>query len=239
VSGPLDGRSAVVSGASRGIGAAIARALAGAGARVAMLARSRDALATRAAELGSNAVPLPCDLADPDAVRRAAGEISTLFDGAPSILVNNAGLFVLSPVERLEPATFRAALDVNLMAPFLLVRAFLPAMRARGTGHIITIGSIADHIAFPENAAYAASKFGVRGLHEVLRAELRATGVRATLVSPGPTDTPLWDAVEPDTRPGFTPRASMLRPDAVAEAVLFALTREPAVNIDEIRLSAG
>jgi NADP-dependent 3-hydroxy acid dehydrogenase YdfG len=101
----------------------------------------------------------------------------------------------------------------------------------------VTVGSIADRAAFPENGAYAASKFGLRGLHEVLRAELRGTGVRATLISPGPVDTALWDAVDPDNRPGFTPRASMLDPDAVANAVIYAVTQPADVNIDELRLS--
>jgi NADP-dependent 3-hydroxy acid dehydrogenase YdfG len=101
----------------------------------------------------------------------------------------------------------------------------------------VSIGSIADRVAFPENGAYAASKFGLRGLHQVLRAELAGSGVRATLVSPGPVDTALWNEVDPDNRPGFTPRASMLRADAVAAAVLFAVSQPPDVNVDELRLS--
>ena len=128
-------------------------------------------------------------------VSRAASEVAGRFGGAPSILINNAGHFVLGPAHQLSPDEFRSSLDVNLLAPFLLARAFLPAMLARGTGHIVSIRSIADHMAFPENAAYSASKYGLRGLHEVLRAELRGTGVHATLISPGPTDTPLWDPV--------------------------------------------
>src|SRR5205807_1935193 len=81
------------------------------------------------------------------------------------------------------------AIEVNLVAPFRLIRALLPVMRLRGRGDIVNIGSIADHMAFPENAAYAASKHGLRALHDVMRAELRGTGVRVTLVSPGPVDT--------------------------------------------------
>jgi NADP-dependent 3-hydroxy acid dehydrogenase YdfG len=151
--------------------------------------------------------------------------------------VNNAGAFALAQIDRMPTEDFARIVDVNLVAPFHLVRTFLPGMRERGAGHIVTIGSIADRTTFPENGAYAASKFGVRAMHEVMRAELRGSGVRTTLISPGPVDTPLWDPLSPETRPGFTPRAAMLTADAVAEAILFALTRPPAVNIDELRLS--
>jgi NADP-dependent 3-hydroxy acid dehydrogenase YdfG len=144
---------------------------------------------------------------------------------------------MIAPVERLSPADFRATLDTNLVAPFLLVRALVPAMRARGSGTIVTVGSVADRTTFPENGAYAASKYGLRALHEVVRAELRGSGVRATLVSPGPVDTPLWDALDPDAREGFTPRAAMLSADAVADAILYVATRPAEVNVDELRLS--
>jgi NADP-dependent 3-hydroxy acid dehydrogenase YdfG len=143
----------------------------------------------------------------------------------------------LATVDTTDPRDFAAAIDVNLIAPFRLIRAFLPAMRARKRGHIVSIGSIADHVAFPENGGYAASKFGLRGLHEVLRAESRDSGVRVTLISPGPVNTALWDDVNPDDRPGFTPRSAMLTPEAVAAAVVFAVTQPGDVNIDELRLS--
>ena len=87
---------------------------------------------------------------------------------------------------------------MNLARPFHVARAFLPAMRKAGTGSFISVGSVADHVGFPENAAYAASKFGLRGLHETLLAEYRGSGVRLTLVSPGPTDTEVWDQVDLD-----------------------------------------
>ena len=238
---PLGGRTAVVTGASRGIGLAVARSLAGAGARVAMLARGAAALEARAAELSARdagrAVAVPCDVGDAAAVARAVAVVEARLGGAPDVIVNNAGRFTLAAVEHTSPDDFARALDVNLVAPFLLVRAWVGALRARGGGHLVTIGSIADHHAFPENGAYAAGKFGLRALHEVLRAELSGSGVRATLVSPGPVDTPLWDGLDPDTRPGFTPRARMLAPDAVADAVLFALLQPPAVNVDLLRLS--
>ena len=231
---PLAGRVAVVTGASRGIGLAVARVLAGAGARVAMLARSAAALREAARPLGAAAVP--CDVADERAVGRALERIGGEL-GAPEILVNNAGIVRLAPVERTSAADLRETLEVNLVAPFVLARALLPGMRAAGRGHVVTIGSIADRATFPENGAYAASKFGARAMHQVLREELRGSGVRATLVSPGPVDTPLWDAIGPDGREGFTPRARMLAAAAVADAVLFALTRDASVNVDELRLS--
>lgn len=232
---PFEGQLAVVTGASRGIGLAAATMLARGGAKVALLARGATDLDVAARSIGGAAIPLSCDVADSNAVGQAIETIRR--QGEPSILVNNAGVFRLAPVERTTVEDFEATLETNLLAPFRLVRAFLPGMKAKGRGHIITIGSIADRAVFPENAAYAASKFGARAMHEVLRLELRGTGVRATLVSPGPVDTGLWNEVDPDNRPGFTPRRDMLAADAVAAAVEFALTRPADVNIDELRLS--
>lgn len=233
----LAGRTALVTGASRGIGLACARVLAAAGARVAMLARSEDALKREARNIGLDALPIVCDLSRLDLARQAVQEVETAFSGAPDILVSNAGLFTLAGVDQTSPADFARTIDTNLVGPFAVVHAFLAQMRTRRSGHIVTIGSIADRNAFPENAAYAASKFGARAVHEVLRAELRGSGVRASLVSPGPVDTSIWDPVDPDHRPGFTPRSSMLRADAVAAAVLYVVTQPPEVNVDELRVS--
>jgi NADP-dependent 3-hydroxy acid dehydrogenase YdfG len=235
---PLGGRWAVVTGASRGIGADVARRLVAAGARVALVARGVEAMESLAAELGSGAVsPVACDLSDLSAIDRASRRITELAGGAPEIIVNNAGAFTVAPAHETSVDVFRRTLETNLVAPFAFVRAFLPAMLARGSGHLVTIGSIADRAVLPGNAAYAASKHGVRALHEVLRAELRGTGVRASLVSPGPVDTELWDEIDPDNQPGFTPRAQMLTPMDVASAVQWVLTAPPAVNVDELRLS--
>jgi NAD(P)-dependent dehydrogenase (short-subunit alcohol dehydrogenase family) len=218
----LAGRLAVVTGASRGIGAAAARALAGAGATVVRLARS-------------GAVEIACDLADAAALEAAAARILAEH-GVPDVVVSNAGGFLLRPLEETSPEDFDRQLGVSLRAPFLLARALLPRMREAGRGRWITVGSIADHTGFPENSAYAAAKFGLRGLHETLRAELRGSGVRLTLVSPGPTDTAVWDPVDPDAREGFVRRADMLRPEDVAEAILFVATRPAHVDVDWLRL---
>jgi NADP-dependent 3-hydroxy acid dehydrogenase YdfG len=233
----LTGTTAAITGASRGIGLAIARRLHAAGAHVAMIARTTAALRSEAESLGSRAVPITCDLANGASVAKAVATITDAFGDAPDALVNNAGAFALVPIDALAPEGFAAALDINLVAPFRLLHAFLPPMKARRAGHIVTIGSIADRAIFPGNASYAPSKYGARALHEVLRLETRGSGVRATLVSPSQVDTPLWDAIDPDNRDGFTPRAQMLRPDAVAEAVLYALTQPTDVNVDELRLS--
>jgi NADP-dependent 3-hydroxy acid dehydrogenase YdfG len=237
VTGPIEPRTAVVTGASRGIGLHVARNLAERGVRVALLARSRNSLEEAAIEIGAQAIPIGCDVANAEAVDAMAARVVDVFGGPPDVIVNNAGLFQLKAIAETRVDDFMTALDVNLVAPFRVIRAFLPAMLARRTGHVVTIGSIADRNAFPENGAYAASKFGLRGLHEVLRAETRGTGVRATLVSPGPVDTQLWEEIDPDNRPGYSPRSAMLRTGHVAAAVMFAILQPPNVNIDELRLS--
>lgn len=235
--GALRGRSALVTGASRGIGRAVAGALASAGARVFLLARSAGTLEQLAAELGHGAVAVPCDVTDATALGRAMTAVLTAADGAVDILVNNAGVFPLAPVADTSPASFEQTLQANLAAPFRVLHAVLPGMRARQRGHVVTIGSVADRRIFGGNGAYSASKFGARALHEVLREECAGTGVRTSLVSPAATDTPIWDPVDPDNTPGFPPRASMLRAEDVADAVLWAVTRPAHVNVDELRIS--
>ena len=234
MSAPLAGRAALITGASRGIGLAIARTLGAAGAHLTLIARDAKSLNARATELGARAFS-----GDLGSTRDVDRLIATINDDAtaPDILVNNAGLFQLAPVDATSPEALAAAIEVNLVAPFRLIRALLPVMRSRGRGDIVNIGSIADHMAFPENAAYAASKHGLRALHDVMRAELRGTGVRVTLVSPGPVDTSLWDAIDPDSREGFTPRDRMLSADAVAAAVMYAITQPPEVDVELVRVS--
>jgi NAD(P)-dependent dehydrogenase (short-subunit alcohol dehydrogenase family) len=225
----LSGTTAVVTGASRGIGAATAELLRQAGARVAGLARS---LAPREE---ADRWDVPCDVTDGPALDRACGQVLERW-GAPDVVVNNAGLFLLRPFEDTDAEAFSHQLGANLQAPFNVARAFLPAMRQAGRGLLVTVGSVSDHMGLPENAAYAASKYGLRGLHEVLSAEYHGSGVRFSLVSPGATDTGMWDPVDPDTRPGFMARSDMLRPEDVAEAIVFVISRPANMQVDWLRL---
>jgi NADP-dependent 3-hydroxy acid dehydrogenase YdfG len=228
-SGPLQGKVALVTGASRGIGLAVADGLRAAGAHVVRLARSlTEGSADRQTDIR-------CDVTVPAEVDRAVGNVLGTI-GVPDIVVNNAGIFFIKTIDQTSPAEFTEALAVNLTGPFLVARALVPHLVKRGSGHLVTVGSISDHVAFSGSAAYTASKFGLRGMHEVIRVETARTGVRTTLVSPGPVDTDIWDAVDPDTKPGFTKRKDMLRAEDVAEAVLFAVTQPARVDVTEIRL---
>lgn len=232
----LEGRSTLVTGASRGIGEATARVLAGAGARVALVARTADRLDRLAHELGGQAVAL--DLTDPQTL---SSVLSPLFDekGAPDILVNAAGVFDVAPLGDTDDATLLRNLEVNLTAAFRVVRTVLPSMLARGSGLVINVGSVAGRRAFPGNAAYSASKYGLRGMHEVLVEEVRGTGVRACLIEPSATDTTLWDTLDPDHDPALPSRSDMLAPEDVAEAILFACTRPAGVSVPLIQIARG
>jgi NADP-dependent 3-hydroxy acid dehydrogenase YdfG len=233
----LGGKTAVVTGASRGIGAGISEALGRKGVRVVLVARTEAKLKERAARI-KGSIPVTCDVTDAKSVEQAAKRIVSELKGPPDILVNNAGIFRVAVAEETTAESFIEIINTNLVGPFLLARAFLGDMKKRKSGHIVTIGSIADRTIYTGNAAYSAAKFGLRATHEVLRAELRGTGVRTSLISPAATDTEMWDSVTV-TDPVANPHSKrpMLDSDDVVGAVMFALTQPETVNVDELRLS--
>lgn len=226
-----------MTGGTRGIGAATARALAEAGARVAVSARNTDDGRALVQALGSGHLAIGADLAADGGVDAVVAAVSHWAGGAPDIIVNNAGTFPNASFEELSPEQLTRALRLNVEAPFELIRTFLAAMRKRRSGDIVTIGSVADRTAFSGNAAYSASKYGVRALHEVLRTETRGSGLRAILVSPGAVDTEIWNPHEASIGTRFPKRADMLAAEDVARAILFAVAQPPHVDIDELRLT--
>ena len=210
----LTGRRALVTGGTRGIGLGIAQSLRNAGCEVVSVARKASAGALQA------------DVTHPPDVERLAASFE------PDFLINAAGAFSLAPIAETTVASFDEIVATNLRGPFLLIRAFLPLMLARGSGYIVSIGSVAGRQAFPGNGAYSASKFGLRGLHAVLDTELRGSGVRATLIEPAATDTGLWDAIDREKHPGLPDRSAMLSAEAVADAVMYVLTRPAETHIN-------
>ncbi len=226
---------ALVTGATRGIGRAVALRLAQDGFHLGLAARTRDDLhevVRRADPEGSGAVaPFPMDVTDPQGVEKGVAALLE-WAGAPvDVVVHAAGVFSLAPAVEESVRTFDLHLDVNLRGAFIVSRAVLPRMLARGRGTLVNVGSVAGRKALPGNAAYSASKFGLRGFHEVLLEELRGTGVRATLLEPAATDTSIWDPLDPDESSELPSRADMLRPEEVAEAVAFVAGRPDSVQI--------
>lgn len=233
----LAGLNALVTGASRGIGRRVVELLADEGARVWCLARSENALRELAKEIGGET--LVADLADDVATWAALDRMQESLGDAPDIVVNAAGVFGIESCATESVKGFDVHLAVNLRGPFLVIRALLPAMLERGSGLLVNVGSVAGRKAFPGNAAYSASKYGLRGYHEVLVEELRGTGVRASLIEPAATDTSLWDPLDPDSDPDLPNRDAMLSSEDVAQAVLFVATRPPSVAIPTLQVERG
>ena len=220
----LDGKVAFITGASRGIGAAVARALSAEGVRLGLASRSGGDLGLR------DAIGLVCDVRHPDEVDAAVAATVERF-GRLDICVANAGVGAYGPLLALRPEHLEEMIDVNLKGTIYAVRAALPHLLESGEADVVTIASEAGRRGLPGEAVYCASKFGQVGLTRALDHELRERGVRCTSVCPGgvATDFALAEGYgrTPDVLPG------MMSADDVAEVVLFVLTRPRGLRILE------
>jgi NAD(P)-dependent dehydrogenase (short-subunit alcohol dehydrogenase family) len=183
---------ALVTGASRGIGAACARALSGAGHRVALVARNQESLESVAAGLSGESLVLPTDVLDPIALDAAFARVEREW-GAVEILVVNAGAAMSAPLVRTTDQDWQRMLDVNLTAPFRCLRRALPSMTQAGFGRIVVVASVAGKVGSPRIAAYTASKHGALGLVRTAAAEVARSGVTVNAVCPGYVDSPMTD----------------------------------------------
>jgi 3-oxoacyl-[acyl-carrier protein] reductase len=228
----LDAQVAVITGANRGIGAAIARKLGAMGAHVVLTARNHDKLSAVADEIaraGGAAEAYPCDMADPAQIESFAASVLEKH-GRCDILVNNAGIGTFGgPLHTMAPADWDRLMAVNLRAPYLLLRAFAPSMVAAKRGHIINISSLASRNPVPNAAAYAASKWGLNGMMISAAEELRQHQVRVSLVEPG--------SVRTEFGSGLSAGKSALgaiAPEDIAEIVAMLATQADQSFISEV-----
>ncbi len=229
---PVRAKLAVVTGASRGLGLAIAEALSERGFHLILTARDQRALERLAARL-PNATAIACEIRDPQSVAQLADLVRRR--KRLDVLINNAGIAGPSqPIASLDFEIWRQVIDTNLHGTFLVTQSLLPFLGKSSV--IVNNLSVAARVSFPGMAAYNASKRGLLAFTETLREELRPRGVRVVALLPGATATAIWQQFWPDA-----PRGSMLSPRTVAEAVASAVALPGNANIDEIVItpSAG
>lgn len=229
---PLAGQVAVVTGAGRGIGAAIAHKLSRLGATAVLCGRTSAALESTGqaiAQEGGKAEIVSCDVTDLQSVEGAAKRVEASF-GRVDILVNNAGIGGLGgPLHQLPPDAWDQILNTNLRGVYYVVRAFAPLMIRARSGHIINISSLAGKNALPNGAAYAASKWGLNGLSYSLAEELRVHNIRVAVICPGSTNTDLSPHAGKDP-------AKMLQPEDIAHTIAMLVTQSPQSFVSEILL---
>src|SRR6266571_418048 len=218
----IENQIAVVTGAGRGIGRAIAIELGDLGARLVLVARNRAELEDTSQRIGKNASVKPADVRKKDQLER-------VFDSPVDILVNAAGLGIFGPITDFKDEDFETLIETNLRGIFFACRFVLPSMIERKRGHIINVASIAGKVGSANRAVYCASKFGVVGFSESLAEEVRQHGIRVSVICPGSTDTQFGSS-DAHTKA----RARMLRPEDVAHAVRTIVTQEPNSFISEI-----
>ena len=224
----LAGRSAVVTGASSGIGRATTRALAAAGARVGLAARRAgrlDELAEEIGQSGGETIALPADVADYAQAEAMVRRAEEAFGGV-DILVNIAGVMLPAPIAEADPAAWRRMVDVNLVGVLHATRAALPGMLERGNGHIVNVSSTSGRTHQPLFSVYAATKHGLGAFTNILRKEVHPNRVRVTLFEPGPTETELGSHVDPEVMRDIQDSMSgveFLKAEDVAQGILWTI----------------
>lgn len=231
MSGFEAGQTVVVTGASSGIGAATARRFAAAGGRVFLLARRRDRIEALAREIGNGAEAHALDVTDSDAVAEVFARLPV-----PDVLVNNAGLSKgVEATDAVDLANFEAVVDTNFKGTFYVTRAALGGMRARGTGHVVNVGSVAWMVPFAGGNAYAAAKAAVHAFCRTLRAEVKETRIRVSEILPGMARTEFSD-VRFDGDQAKVDAAyqglDFLTADDVADAIFYCVNVPARVNVD-------
>ncbi|MDP0501130.1 MAG: SDR family oxidoreductase [Verrucomicrobiota bacterium JB022] len=233
----IQGKTVVITGASSGIGEAIARRLAKAGANVVLGARRQDRLDALVKELeaaGGKAIARATDVTKADDLEALVQAAIDTY-GRIDVLVNNAGLMPLSPLEEKRLDEWNQMVDVNIKGVLYGIAAALPHMKAQQSGHIINVSSVAGHVVFPSSAVYCGTKFAVRAITEGLRQEAKPY-LRTTIISPGAVESELLDGVKHGaTKEALSGIAALRIPaDSIARAVAYAIDEDPAVDVNEV-----
>lgn len=234
----IEGKVVVVTGASSGLGEAAARLLAKKGAKLVLGARRKeriDALVQEIAASGGSAEAIATDVTVRADVQALVDKAVERF-GRVDVMINNAGVMLVSPVERLKVEDWDRMIDVNIKGVLYGIAAALPVMQRQKSGHLINVASVAGHKVRPTSAIYSATKHAVRALSEGLRQELKAYNIRSTIISPGAVATELVDRItEDDIRAAAQPILKMAIPaDSFARCVAFAISQPEDVDINEI-----
>lgn len=235
----IEGKVVVITGASSGLGEATARLLSAQGASIVMGARRADrlqALANEFTDAGAKALAVETDVTHCDQVKRLVDTAVQAY-GRLDVMINNAGLMPLSPLDRLRVDEWDRMVDVNIKGVLYGIAAALPYMQAQKSGHIINVSSVAGHKVRPGSAVYSATKHAVLALSEGLRMEVKPYNIRTTVISPGSVATELSDSIsEPDVAENVRKFVAevAIPADSFARAVAFAMSQPEDVDINEI-----
>lgn len=236
----LEGLTAVVTGASSGIGEATALVLAKNGAKVVLVARRKDRLEQLAQKIAGHqgeSIAIECDVSKPDEARQAINECEKKF-GRTDILVNNAGLMLLGPIDGANLKDWQRMVDTNVLGLMYCTHAALPLMKANRQGHIVNVSSVSGRIASAGTAVYNATKWAVGAFSEALRQEVHKDKIRVTIIEPGAVMTELTDHItNADARKRVKDWVQTMQPltaNDIAEAILYAVSQPRHVNVNEI-----